>query len=236
MVCSQCGEKAVGKFCHQCGSPIAPGNINSDCKTSSDLGRDDDVLVLTAEHMIDLPANWEMECNYDRIARWPLIRKLIQRHASQATSGPTGEDFLKLFDKVVASPIPLDRLASVLQPLYESWGIRISKERNEWVPTRIGRTIASALCSLAKHRQSLLSVEQHDSGCVLTAELPSSLCALKGKVIIALASYREGSQVNAKTYIPGQVYDWGKSHRCLEQLCCELMSDLGLPASQARVA
>ncbi len=73
---------------------------------------------------------------------WPVFRNLIQRHASQATSGPSGEDYLKLFDKVVSSPIPLDRLASVLQPLYESWGIRTGKERNEWMPTRIGRTIA----------------------------------------------------------------------------------------------
>lgn len=231
MFCSQCGVEAIGKFCYQCGSPIAGAHANN-----HNVGDTDAVLVLTAEHRVDLPEDWESESNYDRIVRWPVIRNLIQRHASQATSGPSGEDYLKLFDKVVSSPIPLDRLASVLQPLYESWGIRTGKERNEWMPTRIGRTIASTLCSLAKHRQTLLSVEQHASGCVLTAELPSSFCSLKGKLIVSLASYGEGTQVNAKTYIPGQVYDWGKSLRCLEQLCQELVSDLGLPATISRRA
>lgn len=230
MYCSQCGEKAVGKFCHQCGSAIAAD------KATSDLDGSVDVLALTTEQMLSLPANWASECNYDRIASWPLIRNLIKRHASQATNAPSGEDFLKLFDKVVSSPIPLEKLAGVIQPLYESWGIRTSKERSEWMPTRIGHTIAATLCSLAKHRQTLLSVEQHASGCVLTAELPSSFCALKGKVIVSLASHNEGTQVHAKTYIPGQVYDWGKSNRCLDYLCHDLKSNLGLPTSESRVA
>jgi hypothetical protein len=46
--------------------------------------------------------------------------------------------------------------------------------------------------------------------------------ALAGDLIIAVARHTGGTLVEARTDIQGQLYDWGKSTRCLEQLFGEL--------------
>ena len=41
-------------------------------------------------------------------------------------------------------------------------------------------------------------------------------------LILAVARHDGGTQVDARTDIQGQVFDWGKSTRCLEELFREL--------------
>ena len=219
MFCSQCGEKAGGKFCSQCGSP---------------LPTPDAVLVLRDEDFVTETTDWEHDWRYQNIVRVEAVRAVIANHAAHAPKGISGEAVLALYDKIMQSPVPLESLAGIVQPLYESWGIRTGKERTELIETPIGRAIARTLCSLAKHGQTFDSAEQRDSGCVLTAELPSSACALKGKLTVCLLRRKAGTQVAATTYIPGQMYDWGKSRRCLEHLFHDLRCDLGLPPGSNR--
>ncbi len=42
----------------------------------------------------------------------------------------------------MASPIPLESLAKVIQPFYDSLGIRTTKKREEAIDLPIGRAIA----------------------------------------------------------------------------------------------
>jgi len=223
MFCSQCGVKATGKFCHQCGSP---------------LHSDDAGLIVLEQDVALEPVDWEQDARYENIIRVEMVRRVIAHHAANAPKGVSGEAILALYDKVMSSPIPLESLAGVLQPLYESWGIRTGKERGGWIAAPIGRAIARTLCSFAKHSQTFQTAEQHDAGCILTAELPSSVCALKGKLTISLLRREQQTYISATTAIPGQLYDWGKSNRCLEQFFNEVQTDLGLPPSlnQRRVA
>ena len=217
MYCSQCGVKAIGKFCHQCGSPLSVP---------------DAVLAMADEESVHVtPWDWEEDPLYENVIRVESVRSVIAQHAAHAPKVISGEAILALYDKVVQSPIPLERLAAIVQPLYASWGIRTGKERAELVTIPIGRAIAATLCSLAKHGQTLQNVEQHENGCLVNADLPSSVCALKGTLTISLHRYERETQVAATTSIPGQLYDWGKSQRCLEQLFNDLRIDLGLPPS-----
>jgi hypothetical protein len=220
MFCSQCGMAATGKFCHQCGSPLAAAA--------------EDVLVLRDEDFEPEAGEWEQFTRYDQIVRVEAVRTVIADHAAAARKGLSGEAVLALYDKVVESPVPLEKLAAVLQPLYASWGVRTGKERSEDIAVPIGRAIARALCSLARQSQAFEGAEQHPAGCVLTAELPSSVCALKGKLIVALIKRDQRTRVRASTDIPGQMYDWGKSQRCLETLFRDLHSDMGLPPRPGR--
>lgn len=216
MYCSQCGVKASGKFCHQCGSPLQISLA---------------IQVLRDDGMATAPEDWEQDSRYDSIIRVEAVRTVIAHHAANARKGVSGETILALYDKIVSSPVPLESLAAVVQPLYESWGIRTGKERIELIETPVGRAIARTLCSFARQGQAFRSAEQGESSCILTADLPSSACALKGKLTVSLLRREIQTQVAAKTDIPGQMYDWGKSRRCLEQLFNDLRSDLGLPPS-----
>lgn len=219
MYCSECGVKASGKFCHNCGQILhAP----------------DSTPASQNEGVNQQNENWEHDPRYETIIQVDAVRKVITHHAENAPKIISGEAILAVYDKVMSSPIPLEKLAAVVQPLYESWGIRTGKDRQEFVNTPIGRGIARCLCSMARHGQKLQNVEQHNQGCILTAELPSSVCSLKGTLTISLQTCQAQTQVAAKTSIPGQMYDWGKSDRCLQQLFEDLRSDLGLPPGRVQ--
>ena len=224
MFCSQCGVKASGKFCHHCGSLLSVP---------------DAVLAIADKESVHVtPRDWEVDPLYENVIRIESVRSIITHHAANAPKVISGEAFLAIYDKVVQSPIPLEKLAAVVQPLYATWGIRTGRERTELIRIPIGRAIAQTLCSLAKHGQELQNVEQHENGCLVNADLPSSICALKGTLTVSLHSYDSDTRVAAKTSIPGQLYDWGKSDRCLEQLFSDLRTDLGLPpgCNQRQVA
>ena len=124
----------------------------------------------------------------------------------------------------------------MIQPLYDSWGIRVGKERVELLHAPIGRVIAQTLCSFAKHNQTFQTAHQIEYGCLLIAELPSSFCSLKGKLQVKLILQGDRTRVEASIIIPGQVYDWGKSNRCLDQFFVDQHSDLGLPAAHRKAS
>ncbi len=128
----------------------------------------------------------------------------------------------------MASPIPLESLAKVIQPFYDSLGIRTTKKREEAIDLPIGRAIASALCSFAKNNQSLQKTHQFEAHCLLVAELPSSLCSLAGTMLVELHRHGDRTRMVATAIIPGQAYDWGKGHRCLDQLFRDMHTDHGI--------
>ncbi len=215
MFCSECGAKACGKFCSACG-----------CR----LNAPESALVLRDEDFLAETSDWEHDCHYERLVRVEAVRAAIRRNEQAAGKTVSGEAFLELFDKLLASPVPLASLAGVVQPLYDSLGIRITREQTGWIDAPVGRTIARVLCSLAKRGQPVQQADQSASGCELTAELPSSLCALKGRVLIAISGFPLRTRVTATITIPGQAVDWGKSQRALESLFSDITGDLGLPA------
>lgn len=222
MFCTHCGTKGSGNFCGNCGCRLT----SPDAPPLEPAPEHEDLVVLDE-------GDWQDDCRYERILRVDAVRTVIARHAASAPKGLSGEAVLEIYDKLVASPVPLASLATVLQPLYDSWGIRMTKERIEAVAAPVGRVIARVLCSLARHGQKIEKVEQFDAGCLLIAELPSSVCALAGQLTVGIERRPKRTKVTAATRIPGQMYDWGKSQRCLDVLFKDLDTDLGLPGARA---
>lgn len=249
MFCAQCGVRAAGgNFCTACGAKLVkpepgPGVVSPDVPVppdalvSSDVLDPTDVLepVPAALHPSPVhpvaPAtvpfgDWQNECRYEALMQYPQVRDLIARNAARAPSGLTGEKFLDLCDEAF-SPIPgvsLKSVAGMAAGLYAQWGIETCKSRRDVLPTPIGRTIVSTLCSLARHGRSVKEVQQANDGCIVTAILPSDIWSFEGQVAITLTRVPHGTRAEAATKIPGQLYDWGKSNKCLTQLFDEIES------------
>lgn len=202
MFCCECGKSARGKFCAHCGAPLKAEILS-----------------------IEEPFHLDQEVRYESILKLPQVREKIERSARQATKHWTGEQFLALAEKLSPVPIPFEGIASVLQPLYASWGIKTGKQREQQVNAPVGQVIVRALCSLARHGQTLEHVTQANDGCAIEATLPSDFFALAGKLMVSI--HRSGGQtkVQGATNIGGQVYDWGKSNRCLNRLFEDLSRD-----------
>lgn len=223
MYCSNCGTKAQGNFCSQCGNPLQSANRLEAIEALEQACRPE-------------PPHWENDTLFENIVQVDAIRNAIALNAINAVKGVSAEAIFALYDKIIASPIPLERLAAVIQPLYDSWGIRTGKEHIEVLAVPIGRAIAQTLCSFAKNGQAFQNATQIENGCLLIAELPSSLCSLTGKLQVRLLRQDNSTLVEASTIIPGQAFDWGKSTRCLELFFSDQKSDLGLPMYSQKAA
>lgn len=200
MFCSDCGKPAQGKFCSHCGAPLAA------------------TAVVPAE----IVPEWDREVQYETILKYPGVRDTLERNARQAPKCLTGEQFLKLADKLVPLGVPLEGLVSMVQPLYARLGIKTGKERVRKVAAPVGQVIVRALCSLARHGQTLHGVAQAIDGCLLDASLPSDLFSLEGKLLVSVRRSGVQAEVCGATHIGGQLFDWGKSNRCLNTLFTDL--------------
>ncbi|WDI43558.1 hypothetical protein [Bremerella sp. P1] len=216
MYCSNCGVKAGGNFCFQCG-----------CR----LQQADEVA---SEGLVPTIQSWDEDANYERIAQHPEVRTAIASHAAQARPCLSAEAILEIADKVVPIGISYSAVASIAQPMWASLGVRTGKQRSAVLDLPIGRAMARVLCSLAKNQQPVQRVEQEADGCTIQAELPSSIWAMKGVLTVKLTRQDDGCVVTVATDIPGQAFDWGMSQRCLDTMLQEIQQDLELPPAQPR--
>lgn len=202
MFCSECGAAAQGKFCSACGAQLPTGD--------------------------DVPRDWSEVVDYQVLLRIPAVRDRLARNAAQAKKKLTGEEFLDTYGnalgKLSGLPIslPMARLAHFAQNTYAKLGVKTGKTRIGFVARPTGTVLVELLCWLARNGRTLRGVEQLAEGCLIVAALPSDLFALEGDLVIEATRGRGGTQIQACTEIPGQMFDWGKSTRCLEALFAEL--------------
>ena len=62
-------------------------------------------------------------------------------------------------------------------------------------------------------------------GCVFEAVLPSDPMSLEGDLTVSVRRQGAGTEVAAATKIAGQMFDWGKSRRCLDVFFADLQLD-----------
>ena len=104
MFCTNCGEKATGRFCAYCGTPIVSTWL-------PDNGSD---LDSRPASFSDTGSDWQDECRYQVLIHFPEVRDLIAKHGPPIHKGLTGEDILKICDvftkPLTGLPIPMSKL------------------------------------------------------------------------------------------------------------------------------
>ncbi|NQT17279.1 MAG: zinc ribbon domain-containing protein [Planctomycetes bacterium] len=201
--CSQCGASAQDNFCSNCGAAIqgCHGSVQNAPQFSVD------------------------EVRYDLLLQSPDVRQTIADCAEQAKRPISGEQFLELCD-IAFSPVAgvsLLKIASVAQPLYARLGIRTGKTRAVLVSAPAGPVLVGVLCSLALHGHTVRRSQQAADGCLLEAAIPSDIWSFEGDLLVTVQRHQEGTLVEAATIIKGQLFDWGKSQRCLDSLFADLV-------------
>lgn len=222
MFCSECGAQAEGKFCWKCGHPLHAGGAGGSAVAT---------LAVVAKPEPEPLQDWSQELRYDILCAQPAVRKLIETHGAQAKKPVSGEELLKVVDKLSLTVVPLETISQISMPLWESLGLKgLIKTRRQTVARPAGQVIVAALCSLAKHSQTLSRVDQAADGCTLHADQPSDIRSFKGEITITIKVQEPGVVlVDAGAGSKGQYYDWGKSNASLDRLFQDLR-DLPLTA------
>jgi hypothetical protein len=206
--CSECGQQARGKFCSGCGAKLTPA-----ADSLAEFDRD-----------VVLELDWSDLVEYEALICVAEVRDRIARSAARSKKSMTGEQFLDLCDKAMGGGfgIPMSTIAHFAQGLHAKLGVKTGKSRSEFLPQRPGTVLAALLCSLACHGRAVREVHQLSDGCIVKAALPSDVFALEGELIVGVSRQPGGTRIEARTEIAGQMFDWGKSGRCLEELFREL--------------
>ena len=169
------------------------------------------------EHAALGPADWQNQTDYETLLRNPEVRDLLAKQKPAATR-LTGEQFIESFGKILKSPIPLAPAMGIMQDVYGRLGVHTGKTRTERYRRPVGRVIVSALCALAPAGYKVQDVHQATDGCMLICGIPSDMFSLAGQLLVTILREAEGASVHADVRIEGQLFDWGKSKRCLDQL------------------
>ena len=199
MFCKQCGAEAGGNFCSTCGAALGQPS----------------------------GGDWSNEVLYANIIQNPAVQDLIKQHAANSKKRLSGEEFLGLAESILPVNVPMKTIAKRVIPFYAKMGLKTGKNLSKNLPdVPVGTALIAALCSFAKHGQSLRGVRQLENGCQLEASIPSDMFAVEGFLNVTVVREGNGVYVEASTLIEGQIYDWGKSKRCLESLVNDIASIL----------
>jgi hypothetical protein len=208
MYCTNCGVQGNGNFCAACGTRHAGA-------------ADGTALEVTRA------GEWQDEVRYSVLIRCAAVRDRIAKNSALAGKSMTGEEWLALCDKAF-NPlygVSLKTVATIAAPIYAKMGVKTGKVRTDVLTQPPGRGIVGVLCAFARNGLPLGEVHQCERGCVLEAKLPSDLWALMdGQLVVTVERVGVVTMVDAATTIPGQLYDWGKSTRCLDRLFSNLRS------------
>jgi len=99
---------------------------------------------------------------------------------------------------------------------------KTGKTRSQVFHRPTGRILVALLCSLARRGRPLRHVKQGIDGCVFEATLPSDVWSMAASLVVSVSRAGGATLVEAATTVPGQLYDWGKSKRCLDELFADL--------------
>jgi hypothetical protein len=174
--------------------------------------------------MLATNANWRTTIDYERLIAESEVRNLVARYSAQHTGGVSAEAILKLHDQFapMLGGIKIESLANVVVPLFRQWGIGTGKSRKESIEAPAGHVLAGAICSLAYRGRKLQAVNQAQDGVMLVATLPSDAWSWEGTIAVGITNWHSCTDVEVTTKIGGQMFDWGKSTRCVEQVFADI--------------
>lgn len=218
MFCTQCGAQAAPehKFCAGCGTRLEGAVADTAAGAA---------LAAAPSGPLE---DWRETTNYRVVLGHPEVKALIAEASKATKAGMSAEEFLKLAQPVLnaagAGGVSMKLITEIAAPLYAKMGVKTGKDAKNGYATPYGRVLAAILCSLASRSQTLIAVQEGTDGCVIQAEIPSSLTTWKGKLTLSVERRPEGSLVTSAAVFEGQASDWGRANRVLGELHQDILN------------
>jgi hypothetical protein len=225
MYCTQCGAKAAPdhKFCAGCGARLEGAGTGA--APMAFAAPDAPAPVPAPSGPLE---DWRETTNYRVVLSHPDVKGLIADASKTSKAGMSADEFLKLAAPVLglagAETAATKLIAEYAPGFYAKMGVKVGKETRNGYATSFGRTLAAILCSLASRSQTLVAIHEASDGCVVEADVPSSLTTSKGKLTLTLERRPEGTLVQSAVVFPGQSGDWGRSKRVLDELHQDILN------------
>lgn len=204
MSCPKCSKEASGNFCSHCGEK----------------------LFVPEAIFEQLSYGFDDEINYTALLLQPEVNILIGHYASQHKPNISGEEYLKIYDKIHPPFLTPSKtwIIEKVHPIAKKIGLKTSKNRQEFFQYPVKRVFLSVICSMARYGQQINEIEQKQDGCLVSAIIPSDVWSFAGTLMVNIQKQDLGTSVKAATLIKGQLYDWGKSKLVLANLFDDIIN------------
>lgn len=223
MFCTQCGKPAQPDhvFCAGCGTALVR-------ETAAPMG----LMAAAGPAAPSAPVapleDWRETISYKTVLGHPEVKALVAEAAKANKAGMSADEFMKLAQPILnaagSGGVPMKLITEIATPIYAKMGVKIGKDARNGYATPFGRVLAAILCSLASRNQTLVAIQEGTDGCVVQAEVPSSITTSKGNLTLTLERKPEGTVVASAVVFPGQSSDWGRSKRTLEELHQDILN------------
>jgi hypothetical protein len=227
MFCTQCGKPAGPEhnFCAGCGARLVRSGAAEAAPVTA-------VSVAPASIVPSPPTapleDWRATTNYRVVLAHPEVKALIADASKASKAGMSADEFMKLAQPVLdaagSGGVPMKLIAEIAAPMYAKMGVKTGKDAKNGYATPYGRVLAAILCSLASRNQTLIAIEEGTDGCVVQAEIPSSMTTWKGKMSLTVERKPEGTLVSSAVVFEGQSSDWGRAKRVLDDLHQDILN------------
>jgi len=223
MFCTQCGRAAQPEhfFCADCGTRLLRAGTPPSVDEPPEFPKMALAVPWTGE-------DWRETTNYRVVLGHPEVKGLVADAAKASRASMSAEEFMNLAQPVLdasgSGSVPLKLIAEITTPIYAKMGVKTGKDTKNGYATPYGRALAAILCSLAGRNQTLVAIHEGTDGCVMQAEIPSSLTTGKGKLSLTVERKPEGTLVASAVVFEGQSSDWGRSKRVLDDLHQDILN------------
>ena len=152
----------------------------------------------------------------------PSVQSICEAYGvapSAKSQGMTIDDVGKALATLSATPEVFTPLLKMSDALWSNLGIRGSKRFSQEFPAAYSQVAARFLQALAHHNCSVTALWDTATGCFIEAKQPADVLSLRGTLgadVIAVSPNLVRVEVAAETC--GQIFDWGKGRRLVDQV------------------
>ena len=175
----------------------------------------------TSSDKAHINQDWSNSINYDFLIRNQEVEDMLIRRYPELASTTGDHDF---FAQILVKPIT--NFASSVLSVYAHTGIQTGKTRSEQMKKPCGKVLLAVLIHLARSHLKIKSIQQGSDTCLLKCTIPFDMWSFQGELLVKITKGDLVTQLDAKTKIPGQKYDWGKSNRILNNLFKAVCRDI----------
>jgi len=146
----------------------------------------------------------------------PSIQDIIEGQSVEKASGASEEDIIKSLSPLIPNFPAIIKIAQALGTIL---GLKSRYQCVKQHNCPYEKAVLSYFLALKQMELEIKTLYDTNTGSTLEAKLPNDIFTLGGRLKIEINDAGSQVRIHAITEVKGQLFDWGKGSRLLNELC-----------------
>jgi|GEM_PF-3360526 len=144
------------------------------------------------------------------------IQEIIARQSFGSVSGNSEDDIIKSLSPFVPN---FSGIVKISQSLGKAMGLKSRQQCVKIHTCTYDKAVLSYFMAVKQMELDIQTLYDTNTGSALEAKLPNDVFTLGTRLKLEIIDEASQIRVRASTEVKGQLYDWGKGSRLLNDLC-----------------